>query len=246
MERHFLARRQVEAAGDPFHLRMSPRPRCEVLELTAGVSGVETGDARHQMTVTLALHAVARTARGGSPRAPAAESDELAGPLKRIGDAIGRAAGGGAQQREQGEYCISVHHQSKPTGRRRGSERAAAIAALMAVPLLVACKQQPIERFTASESAVVRGRALVEATGCTACHAFSDIEWPRGRAGPSLEHFDGRGPIAGTLPNTPSQLAAFVRNAPATKPGSTMPAMPLTASEARDVAAYLYSVPDDR
>ena len=36
-------------------------------------------------------------------------------------------------------------------------------------------------------------------------------------------------------------LAAFVRNAPETLPGSTMPAMPLSPAEARDVAAYLYA-----
>jgi hypothetical protein len=40
-------------------------------------------------------------------------------------------------------------------------------------------------------------------------------------------------------------LAAFVRNAPALAPGSAMPAMPLSETEARDVAAYLYAL-DDR
>lgn len=54
--------------------------------------------------------------------------------------------------------------------------------------------------------------------------------------------FDGIGPIAGSLPNTPANLAAFVRNAPAAKPGTTMPAMPISRSEARDVAAYLYGI----
>ncbi|MFC4254754.1 hypothetical protein ACFOWT_04950 [Croceibacterium xixiisoli] len=51
--------------------------------------------------------------------------------------------------------------------------------------------------------------------------------------------FNDTGLIAGYLPNTPVNLAAFIRNAPATKPGSTMPAMPVTVSEAVDMAAYL-------
>jgi hypothetical protein len=41
-------------------------------------------------------------------------------------------------------------------------------------------------------------------------------------------------------------LAAYVRDAPATLPGTTMPAMPLTASEARDIAAYLYAATGQR
>jgi cytochrome c1 len=85
----------------------------------------------------------------------------------------------------------------------------------------------------------------VIAAGCAGCHAFPDIAWPSGRNGPSLVDFDGRGPIAGSLPNTPANLAAFVRDAPAAKPGSTMPAMPLSEAESRDVAAYLYGLADD-
>lgn len=86
---------------------------------------------------------------------------------------------------------------------------------------------------------------MVARAGCTACHTFPDISWPQGRAGPDLTSFDGRGQIAGVLPNTPANLAAFVRNAPFTKEGSTMPPMPITTSEARDVAAYLYGIAND-
>lgn len=107
------------------------------------------------------------------------------------------------------------------------------------------CKPPPEKRHDLDPAAVVRGRAIVAAAGCAACHAFPDIEWPQGRAGPDLTAFDGRGPIAGALPNTPANLAAFVRNAPAAKPGSTMPAMPITPAEARDVAAYLHGISDD-
>lgn len=107
------------------------------------------------------------------------------------------------------------------------------------------CKPPPEGRHDLDPAAVSRGRAVVAAAGCAACHAFPDIDWPKGRAGPDLTAFDGRGPIAGALPNTPANLAAFVRNAPATKPGSTMPAMPVSPSEAQDVAAYLYGISDD-
>jgi cytochrome c1 len=67
------------------------------------------------------------------------------------------------------------------------------------------------------------------------------VRWPQGQTGPSLEGFADQGLIAGRLPNRPDRLSAFVRNAPEVLPGSTMPAMPLSESEAHDVAAYLYA-----
>ena len=91
-----------------------------------------------------------------------------------------------------------------------------------------------------------RGKLAIERTGCGACHAIPGVRWPQGQAGPSLAGFADQGLIAGRLPNRPDLLAAFVRNAPATLPGTTMPAMPLSPAEARDVAAYLYSTSERR
>jgi cytochrome c1 len=71
------------------------------------------------------------------------------------------------------------------------------------------------------------------------------VEWPKGRLGPSLEGFDDVGLIAGTLPNRPATLAAFIRDPRSVKPGSTMPSMPLSAQEAQDIASYLYGIDND-
>ena len=51
--------------------------------------------------------------------------------------------------------------------------------------------------------------------------------------------------IAGRLPNQPDMMTRFVRDAPSLLPDTGMPAMPLTEAEARDVAAYLYSLDED-
>lgn len=91
------------------------------------------------------------------------------------------------------------------------------------------------------QASAARGLEVIERAGCGACHVIPGLGWPRGQSGPSLEGFAEQGLIAGRLPNRPDVLAAFVRNAPGTLPGTTMPAMPLTAAEARDVAAYLYA-----
>jgi cytochrome c1 len=63
--------------------------------------------------------------------------------------------------------------------------------------------------------------------------------------GPSLDGFDDVGLIAGQLPNQPDVLAAFIRNAPSVKEGSSMPPMPISETEAADIAAYLYGLDHD-
>jgi len=111
--------------------------------------------------------------------------------------------------------------------------------------LLGACKEVPGPRYVTSGGADAhRGKALIEQAACGACHQIGGIAWPRGRLGPSLVNFNDIGLIAGALPNTPENLAHFIRNAPEAKPGSTMPPMPVTDAEARDVAAYLHSLND--
>ena len=91
-------------------------------------------------------------------------------------------------------------------------------------------------------ASAAHGLEIIERVGCGSCHTIPGLAWPEGRVGPSLEGFADRGLIAGQLPNRPDVLAAFVRNAPALLPGTTMPAMPLSEGESRDVAAYLYSL----
>lgn len=110
---------------------------------------------------------------------------------------------------------------------------------------MAACKPPPDDRTSLSADAAERGKAVIERVSCGSCHVIPGIHWPQGRAGPSLEGFDDVGLIAGALPNTPGNLSAFVRDAPAAKPGSTMPAMPITPAEAQDVAAYLYGMKDE-
>lgn len=121
---------------------------------------------------------------------------------------------------------------------------AAAAAATACMPV-AGCKEPVKSRYQPDGAARDRGLLAIRQTGCGACHEIPGVEWPRGRLGPSLLGFDDVGMIAGHLPNRPDVLAAFIRNAPAVKPGSTMPAMPLTEREAADIAAYLYGVDHD-
>ncbi|UYH54105.1 c-type cytochrome [Qipengyuania sp. SS22] len=116
--------------------------------------------------------------------------------------------------------------------------------ALVGAPL-VACKDPVETRREPASGAENRGLAAIERAGCGSCHEIPGLDWPSGRLGPSLEGFDDVGLIAGQLPNRPDILAAFVRDAPAVKEGSSMPSMPVSEDEAADIAAYLYGLDHD-
>lgn len=89
-----------------------------------------------------------------------------------------------------------------------------------------------------------RGRHLIAsgAHGCVACHSIPGIRGARGAVGPPLAGFASRSFIAGHLPNAPGVLVAFVANAPRLVPETGMPRLPVTETEARDIAAYLYTL----
>ena len=126
--------------------------------------------------------------------------------------------------------------------RRSGGILSTAYASLTLVILIAACKPPPDDRHHMPEASAARGKEIIARVGCGACHVVPGVAWPQGRVGPSLEAFATQNLIAGQVPNRPDLLAGFVRNAPAYVRGSTMPAMPLTEEESRDVAAYLYTL----
>jgi cytochrome c oxidase subunit 2 len=74
---------------------------------------------------------------------------------------------------------------------------------------------------------------------CAACHTVRG-SGAGGILGPDLTHLKSRDTLAaGLLPNTPGNLAAWVENAQALKPGSRMPTLALSGPELSSVLAYL-------
>jgi cytochrome c1 len=60
--------------------------------------------------------------------------------------------------------------------------------------------------------------------------------------GPPLTDFSHRGFIAGQLPNTGPNLIRWLLDPQAVEPGTDMPDLNLTETEARDIAAYLFTL----
>jgi cytochrome c oxidase subunit 2 len=75
--------------------------------------------------------------------------------------------------------------------------------------------------------------------GCALCHAIRGTP-AAGRAGPDLTHFGSRSTIAaGTLPNRPGELRAWIADPQHAKPGAKMPALDVEAPDLDAIAAYL-------
>ena len=89
------------------------------------------------------------------------------------------------------------------------------------------------------------GRQLFAANGCAACHTLRGVPQANGIAGPNLSNITLRPTLAaGAVPNTPENLANWIKNAPSMKPGTAMPPFEsLTDPQTRDLAAFLYSGP---
>jgi cytochrome c2 len=64
----------------------------------------------------------------------------------------------------------------------------------------------------------------------------------RGRVGPPLAGIADRAYIAGVLPNNPENLMRWVENPPGVDPLTVMPNMGVTPRDARDIAAFLYTL----
>lgn len=87
-----------------------------------------------------------------------------------------------------------------------------------------------------------RGREAIERYGCGACHVVPGVRNARGRVGPQLKDFANQVFIAGRVANTPENLILWLRDPQAIDPETVMPNVGVTEQDARDIAAYLYTL----
>lgn len=87
-----------------------------------------------------------------------------------------------------------------------------------------------------------RGRHVILIKHCGSCHTIPGINSAHGLVGPPLFFFSRRTYIAGELPNTPDNLVKWIRSPHSVEPATAMPDLGLSEQQARDVAAYLYTL----
>lgn len=89
---------------------------------------------------------------------------------------------------------------------------------------------------------VEAGRRAIAARQCGACHEIPGVERSRGEVGPSLEGIAGRKVVGGMLRNDPAAMVRWIRYPQSVVPGNAMPDIGIGDAEARDIAAYLYTL----
>lgn len=87
-----------------------------------------------------------------------------------------------------------------------------------------------------------RGRSAMARYGCGSCHVIPGVKEARGRVGPKLDDFAAQIYIGGQLANIPENLVAWLQDPERFSPGTAMPDLGVSEAEARDMAAYLYSI----
>lgn len=90
-----------------------------------------------------------------------------------------------------------------------------------------------------ADPALQRGKALFESVSCAMCHAIGGT-LAQGRQAPDLTHVASRRTLAaGTLANTPQNLASWISDPQKHKPGTPMPATPLSKEDLAAIVGYL-------
>jgi cytochrome c len=118
------------------------------------------------------------------------------------------------------------------------------VAALAA---LAACNQPrttPDRQVPGGEPG--RGPAALARYGCGGCHVIPGVTNADGRVGPPLNDFADRGFVGGVAGNNPDSLVEWIRRPDHLNPGTAMPNLGVTEQDARDMAAYLYTLRRDR
>lgn len=87
-----------------------------------------------------------------------------------------------------------------------------------------------------------KGPALIRKYGCAACHTIPGIEGARGMVGPPLNGIASRTYLGGQLPNSAENMMRWIENPQGIERGTAMPNLGVSNTEARHIAAYLYTL----
>jgi len=101
-------------------------------------------------------------------------------------------------------------------------------------------RERLAERLTGGD--LRRAEAHFMRYGCAGCHTIPGIARANGLVGPQLNSISRRVYVAGMLPNSPENLIRWIVNPQEVNPKTAMPVTGISEKEARDVAAYLYSL----
>ncbi len=136
---------------------------------------------------------------------------------------------------------VTTHRPHRVQGARM------ALLGLGVAALLAGCGEYP-RAPDRSQAALItggdpqRGREKIRDYGCGACHTIPGVRGANTRVGPPLSGMASRMFVAGLLANNPENMVLWIRHPTAVDPRTAMPDVGVTESDARDIAAYLYTL----
>jgi len=111
------------------------------------------------------------------------------------------------------------------------------LAALTLILPVAAC--HPSRDSDRATSLTRVGEIALTQHACGSCHRISGIEGADSNVGPPLTDFAQRRMIAGVLPNTPANLALYLKAPRAVVPGNMMPQEAMGDRQIAGIVAYL-------
>ena len=122
-------------------------------------------------------------------------------------------------------------------------------ALLLTAALLGGCgfgAQQALSEAQAAQltngGSAAHGRQALRAYGCGTCHSIPGVPGANSLVGPPLASLGERAYIAGVLTNSPEHMVRWIRDPRGVDSLTAMPNLGVTERDARDMAAYLYSI----
>jgi cytochrome c oxidase assembly factor CtaG/cytochrome c2 len=117
------------------------------------------------------------------------------------------------------------------------------IAPVLLLMILAACSTNNEESAAELTGGNVRrGHDTIRRYGCQSCHSIPGVRGAMALVGPPLSGIADRSYIAGVLTNSPEHMIQWLRNPQAVDDKTAMPNMNVTEKDARDIAAYLYTL----
>lgn len=89
---------------------------------------------------------------------------------------------------------------------------------------------------------VARGKVAIRQYGCQTCHVIPGVTGADALVGPPLNGIGSRHYLGGVVSNSPDGMIAWLQNPREFEPLTAMPVLGVTDQDARDIAAYLFTL----
>ncbi|HYD63553.1 MAG TPA: c-type cytochrome [Noviherbaspirillum sp.] len=100
------------------------------------------------------------------------------------------------------------------------------------------------DRHPAGPGDAKAGERALQQYLCVTCHEIPDVVGANRHVGPPLAGIAGRRYIGGVAPNTPENMVRWLMDPKQFDPHSAMPNLGVPEQDARDIAAFLYTLED--